>query len=223
MTTYFPKGGVSRVQGATKCLWSLINHLKSPVPIRLHIADDGSDDEYYNDILELLAIAKQSWELDSSFTQSRRKGIGGSLNLALGALTGSEYILYTTDDWLLHDSLSLDQAIKLLGYGYGMVRLGPIHPNLKCITKFNTDVGWWLDINPHYGYAFATRPFIANYDFFKLHGPFDEGLNAYETERLYAEKVAHSKMDYGIAQVGHINLAGPWTHVGELEVGTINP
>lgn len=84
-----------------------------------------------------------------------------------------------------------------------------------------SQIGWWLDISTETGYAFATRPFLATKDLWKKIGPFDEGLNAYETERLYAERIAHRRV-VQIASDGEISLAGPWEHIGEVEVGDKN-
>jgi len=123
--------------------------------------------------------------------------------------------MYTTDDWLLTESLDLELPLWLLGpeVGYDLVRLGPIHPNLDCRTKFTAGHGWWLDVDSRYGFAFATRPFLASPSLVQKIGPFDEGMNAYDTERQYSNRCA------GNILVAAINLAGPWEHIGEFEVG----
>lgn len=223
MTTYFPRssGGEARAQGAARCLKAFIDHLISPVDIRLCISDDGS--YYIEHIDHLLLTAEQTWHTHSLYTNAARHGIGASLNRAIAAIPPTDYIMYTTDDWLLTANLDITQAIQLLEDNYDLVRLGPIHPNLRCETKFNTSRGWWLHIHPGYGYCFATRPFIAKPRLFDVIGPFNEDMNAYETERYYTERVNSSNTPISIAQIGTISLAGPWEHIGEFEVGTINP
>jgi hypothetical protein len=77
-----------------------------------------------------------------------------------------------------------------------------------------------MDLLPQYGgFCFATRPFLATKGFYEKIGPFDERLNSYETERLYAERVAKSTAK--LAYWGGIDLAGPWEHVGVENVGCL--
>lgn len=217
MTTYAPSGGEIRAEYAKICVDSLLEHLRSPIPLRLHIADDGSLDDAY--IKDIMIKASRIWKTPSTHSNARHRGIGASLNKALSIV--GEYWFYTTDDWKLTEKLYLASAIKLINLGYDVVRMGPIHPNLKCQTKFNTDIGWWLDISTETGYAFATRPFLAAKSLVEKIGPFDEGLNAYDTERLYAERVSRRKV-IQIASDGNISLPGPWCHIGEYEVGDRN-
>jgi hypothetical protein len=221
MSTYFPQGngGESRAQGAVKCLEAFMARLSAPEEIRLCIADDGS--HYIDYIDKLLIMAEAHWHTPSLYTSVNRRGIGGSLNKALEAIPAHDHIMYTTDDWLLLKYFTVKQAIQLLQEGYDYVRIGPTHPNLNCITRFNTTIGWWLHIVPGYGYCFGTRPFIAKRRFFDIVGPFDEDLNAYETERLYTERVNRVRVPIALAQMGTITLEGPWKHIGVYEVGTI--
>lgn len=222
MTTYFPAGdgGESRGTGAERCLAHFVQHLCSPLPIRLCVADDGS---YYINYIDRLVIeAEAVWQTHSLYTNAERGGIGRSLNRALDAIPLDDLILYTTDDWLLTNDLDITPAVLLIRDGYDYVRLGPIHPNLSCITKFNTSIGWWLHLNLGYGYVFATRPFIASRKFFDKVGRFPEGLNAYETERIYTERVNNIGDSISCAQIGAISLPGPWEHIGSFEVGTLS-
>lgn len=214
MTTYAPIGGEARAEYTKICVNSLLENIRSPMPLRLHIADDGSADNHY--IKDVMIKASKVWGTPSSCSNAKHRGIGASLNKAL-QLVG-EYWLYTTDDWKLTQKLYLAPAIKLVNLGYDMVRLGPIHPNLKCMTKFNQDIGWWLDVSTETGFAFATRPFLAAKSLTEKIGPFDEGLNAYEVERYYAERIARRNV-IQIAFDGSQTLAGSWEHIGEYEVG----
>lgn len=219
MTTYFPEGAVgdARVEYSARSFNGLFENLKCESGLRLHIADDGSSIDRWPYIRGVLQQADSIWQSSSTHTDAHRNGIGGSLNKALAETDG--LWMYTTDDWLLTDLLVLDGPVSLLcNHGYDLVRLGPVHPNIQCTTRFDSNLGWWLDIHQHYGgFAFATRPFIATSEFIKKVGPFDEELNAYETERLYAEKVARSTAK--LAYWGGINLAGPWEHLGIECVG----
>lgn len=221
MTTYSPRDKPERGKYAIRTTNSMLAFLGcdlEPSDLRLHIADDGSYDS--NFMLDVSKAVNTIWGSSPNITNSARHGIGASLNLALQNVEG--LWVYNTDDWVLSSTLDLDPAIKLIQSGYDVVRLGPIHPNLSCVTRFSTDLGWWLDIDPHYGFAFATRPFLATKKFYNKIGPFKEDVNAYIVERDYADRVAQHN-DIKIALAGNVLLEGPWVHIGEVEVGTDDP
>lgn len=210
MTTFFTPEVPEREEYARRSVESLVANLTCDEPLELLVADDSIES---NMVVHDLIV--MGWK-DSASTWSQHKGIGASLNMALYHVRDTW--MYTTDDWQLLRPLNLNGPLKLLGLGYDLVRLGPIHPDLQCVTRFNSNVGWWLDLLPSYGgFAFATRPFVAKKEFWKKVGPFDEGLNSYETERRYAERVANSTCK--LAYWGAVNLAGPWEHIGIENVG----
>jgi hypothetical protein len=211
MTTYFPDNAVGRERQeyARQCMWSL-RLLDSSESLRLHRADDGSDLPL--DVDETRDLHTY-WETHYTQTDAQRRGIGASLNLALDAI--QDLWLYTTDDWLLIKRLDLDGPIRLLrDRGYDLIRLGPIHPGVHCIAKFEQNIGWWLDLQQSYGgFAFATRPFIATKQFYDKVGPFKEMCDSYEAERDYAARI-EPLSNVRMAYWGGISLSGPWTHVG---------
>ena len=218
MTTYFSEEVPQRADYAIASLGSLIQYLKAEEGIRLHIADDSEGLEDAREVLQYLAN-NTGWP-GTTYSNSKHNGIGTSLNLAMQSV--DDLWMYTTDDWVLQAELNLDGPVKLLKQqGYQLVRLGPVHPDLQCVTRFNQSIGWWLDLQPQYGgFAFATRPFLATKEFYARVGPFDEMLNSYETERLYAERVARSNSK--LAYWGAVDLAGPWEHIGIESVGCLN-
>lgn len=211
--------GDARSRMASHTVSSMMKHLTCDEPMQLLVADDGSPESRLDHIQHIMRCAEGYWEYGSLYTNSGHQGIGASLNLAMLKVT--DLWLYNTDDWLLTDDLDLSGPISLLrNHGYDLVRLGPIHPDLRCTTRFSSSVGWWLDIDQFYGgFAFATRPFIATKEFYNKVGPFDECPGSYETERLYAERVAKSTSR--LAYWGGVNLAGPWKHLGIDSVGEV--
>lgn len=213
MTTYEPGGGY-RAEYARLTLEALIQHLNFTGPLSLHVADDGSPSKAF--ITPLINRAEKSWHNSASWSDACRGGIGASLNLAFQDINPGWLWFYITDDWVLTERLNLDIPVMLIEeLGYDMVRLGPTHPNLCCETKFQEGIGWWLEVDTSQGgYAFATRPFVATKDFYDRIGPFDEGLDSYETERRYAERVCKQG-----ARVACLHLDGPWTHIGIHTVG----
>ncbi len=222
MTTYAPAGaGAKRAEYAESTLRGLITNLRSPQPLRLHVADDGSADSRY--ITDLLALAERVWGAKGAVTRAERQGIGASLNKALGQIEGKW--LYITDDWLLTDKLDLSVPCRLIDdQQYDLVRIGPPHPNLRCQTRFCEGLGWWLDIDASWGgFAFATRPFLASGDFYRICGPFVEVANAYVTEQDYAVRVTEKNRARIAYYDASFNRGGPWRHIGEYEVGVITP
>lgn len=220
MTTYVPseEGGHVRGEYAAVAARALRQNLVSREPLNLHVADDGSER------VDWVAGILDSWP-NATMTSVPRRGIGGSLNEALKHVRPSDKWFYTTDDWVLTAPLSLDRAATLIEhYGYAYVRLAPIHPNLRCRTRFEQPIGWWLDIDPAEGYAFATRPFLASTRFYNHYGPFVEGVDAYVTERDYSDRVnAGQRGNLKLAMDAQYGLEGPWEHIGEYEVGRIIP
>lgn len=212
MTTYFPPDVPERKAYAIRCIAALAANLRCDrEPLRLVVSDDSEQ-------FDTSILAACAWP-DSIYCNTSHRGIGASLNNSLREVGPDGAWMYVTDDWLLAEQLWLDEPMKLLTErGYDLVRLGPVHPDLACVTRFDETIGWWLDLRQEYGgFAFATRPFIATKAFYDKVGPFDEGLDSYETEILYAAKVATSTAK--LAYWGGIDLAGPWEHIGLENVG----
>jgi hypothetical protein len=212
MTTY-DDGNGARYKYADRSIWALTAQLGNG-PHKLILADDGSPNVEF---LNTLALPEHTgWE--RQIVTGPHDGIGASLNRALLEVK-TWPVMYTTDDWLLTEPLDLTLPLLLLEYGYDIVRLGPIHPNLYCVTKFTQHWGWWLHVSTLSGYAFATRPFLANKMFFDKIGPWKEGVDSYAAEVDYSARVQEYAGDGLGIQIAAINLAGPWEHIGEYEVG----
>lgn len=229
MTTYFPEGIAGKKRGAiavnTAVSWATNLHADGR-DIQLMVSDDGSDPEHEK-FLDLIVRAWKRRGLTATIERSDRKGVGGSLNERLAYLQKTHpeaFWIYTTDDWALEKPLDLQPALRLMdSIGYDIVRLLPLHPNLKCQTRFYEPIGWWLDIDVKYGgFAFATRPFLARVGLTQKYGKFTPKVNAYVTEQDFAKKL--NAADVKIAAL--VDLHGPWRHLGddpEVEVGTIEP
>lgn len=217
VTTFFTEAVPQREQYAKQAVSSLLNNLTCEDGLQLVLADDSLViKETANQLLVTANDAKYDKWHGNSYVNSGHRGIGASLNRAMKQV--KDYWVYTTDDWILTHPLNLDGPLRLLRQDYDLVRLGPVHPDLQCVTRFDSSIGWWLDLRQEYGgFCFSTRPFVATKAFWEKVGPFDEGLNSYETERLYAERVGKSTSK--LAYWGAVNLAGPWEHIGLECVG----
>lgn len=217
MTTWDDGSGI-RHGYMRRCLQSWWDYVDPSLRLRYVVADDGSK------VTPEVQVPYPYPEVQ--VVHGRHNGIGASLNRALQFVEKDEPWIYTTDDWKLPDmyddsaveSVNFELALWLLTQGYDVVRLGPIHPNLECTTMFQAGHGWWLDLHTSSqwgGFHFATRPFLAAPSLVQKVGPFEEGVDAYACEKDYSERVR----DHGGISIAAINLAGPWEHIGEYEVG----
>lgn len=217
MTTYNPSPDAPRFDYAQRCLWSLNYNLRSNKPIRYVLADDGSPDvkPLYSVINKFHASSANDGVVVEVVT-GPHNGIGASLNRAMD-LVNQQLWLYTTDDWELQDVIHLTMAEWLIEQkGYDLVRLGPMHPNVTCVSKFEYPFGWWWDIDVSSNqYACATRPFLAGPSLMHKVGLWLEGVDG-----SYAAEVA-----FGITcqqngvRAASLYLDGPWNHIGDYEVG----
>lgn len=225
MTTYTPANDCPRAGYPITVLHSLREYLHASEPIEIWIADDGSPEPHVKDIVgyaKELGFPFQG--VGSSVVD--RKGIGASLNRALGYLPDDTLWFYITDDWELRAPLDLTGPAKLIrDVGYDYVRVGPIHPNLNATVRYrDEELQYYLQLHPeHGGFCFATRPFLTSKWFWQNIGPFDEYKDAYDTERMYAERVTKNAVHVTLAYYGLLDTREQWKHIGEYEVGHIKP
>lgn len=204
MTTYNPIDG-PRFGYAVQSITSLSLHLIAP-ELSLVLADDGSLDT--QTLAPMARLVLPEWKRANAVT-GPHNGIGASLNRAFSTFEGPW--MYTTDDWVLTDDLDLTLPLWLLDEGYDLVRLGPLHPNLACSTRFEAGHGWWLDIDPWSNeFVFGTRPFLASSRLLSKIMPMLEGADSYAFEKWFCSVCRHA----GIS-VAATTLHGPWETIGD--------
>lgn len=212
MTTYYPEGpiGVARLKHAKDVLVSL----EDLTPIdQIIISDDGSHNQQgLNNLYFYVPMA--------SIITGPNAGVGASINRALLFLQShwnhEEWAwIYMPDDLLLTKSIDLTQAIKLLEIGYDFVRLDLPHPNLLCKTKFQQDIGWWLDLDLRCEYSFATRPTLISSELTHKFGGFKEFADSYEVELDYSHRVSDHQLY--IAGAISCDLGNAWQHLSADE------
>lgn len=205
------------MSSAREALSSWQQHLLYPAgDVFLHVADDGSVPDGYP---ERFGPFHDSRFGEPSFSRQERHGVGASLNAGFAeAFKRSPFALYFVDDWALTGDLDLTAWVRILleDESIGMVRLGPPHPDLTGRVK-HTPIGWYLRLDRHH-YAFAHRPALYHERFLTAYGAFEEDVNAYDCERIYAErfcKTAGPDIVYA--------LPYPWSHVGTVELAGVQP
>jgi hypothetical protein len=245
-TTYFPDGpdGLARAITADETIRSWAEHMKYGGDLRLHVADDGSNTDAEN-------IGYRWWPVRTWSKQARR-GVGASLNRGIEqALSVGDLLGYGVDDWALTGPIHLDPWAALLerDESIGCVRLGIAHPGLTGEVEHDPESGeYFLRLERH-NFAFATRPFLMHRRFYEAYGPFDEGVNAYECERLFNERFCRERAhmpgcvqasienparrcpadDVGCAFEGErgpsvvLALLHPWHHASDIELAHIVP
>lgn len=192
-TTWLPPGedGEARLRAVCSAVASWHRHLEYDGAIHLHVADDGTDDAMMPELREMVGDA-WGYPSEISYSQQARRGVGASLNAGLAAAAArGDLILHAVDDWELAAPFDLTPWATLLleDASIGMVRFFP-HPDLTGRVQYLGPLGHALLLDRHH-FAFATRPFLAHRRFFDAYGPFKEGVNAYDCERLYNDGFCH--------------------------------
>jgi hypothetical protein len=223
---------------AKAALSSWLRELHYDGQITIHVADDGSTLLDYPRMLGSLVeshVARHDIEMPIEFSRGERKGVGASLNRAFRAgFERGDLVLYLVDDWLLASRYDLNPWARMLveREDIGMVRLGPPHPHLTGTIEALTEdyQGWGLVLDRHH-FAFGHRPALYHQRMIDAYGWFSEGVNAYDCERLYAERYSisppwHSKpangAPHGSPDIVYA-LPHPWHHLGTTEFAHIEP
>ncbi len=178
LTTY------NRTNLAVRTIEGVQQHLIYPKErLAWHIADDGSNEQHSG-------LLKRLCGSDTSYTNSERRGVGRSMNLAMETvLQRADYILWLEDDWELTRDFDLRPCVQLLAENeaVGMVRLGYISPGIGGDLISGAGHLWWrLHRGPTY--TFTGHASLRHKRFCKVYGNYQEGLTPGETELWYCGK-----------------------------------
>ncbi len=178
-----------RFEYAVMTMEAIANHLTVPEPIWFHIADDGSPQGQQE---ELFARASMIWE-NVSFTNSERRGYGGSYNLATQQIhLHSEYILCLEDDWVLSRCFDLAPVLAMFQHPrIECVRLGYLgtsQPLRGEVAHVSGQSVLLLDPASPEPHIFAGHPRLETRDFQRKVGPWPERLPAGQTEWLVCHR-----------------------------------
>jgi len=211
----------NRLRYAQTTLARVAENLQASEPIWLHIADDGSSQQYRD---TLLHQAHDLYGDNVSITDSERSGYGASYNLATQVVhTLADLVLPLEDDWELTRPFNLDLAAAALRDGtFGCVRLGYIGCTQELRGSFVSAHGlWWLGLDPDSPepHVFAGHPRLEHREWQRTVGPWPEGLAAGETEFVVAHR---PQARTGVAwPVDLVRASGDaFVHIGTIQAGT---
>ncbi len=217
VTTYFPLGedGKLRMTAAHRAIWSWYEQLRGVGAGPIIIADDGSPAGLMATFFHGLPSRGHQYSLDAG----QRLGVGASLNRGFTTAFGrGDLVLYAVDDWMLNAPIDLTPWAEMLEADetIGMIRLGPPHPHLT--GTFEHHEGRWIVRLDRHHYAFGHRPALYHRRMFEVYGTFDEGVNAYDCERLYNERYCQQAGPDVVYAIDY-----PWQHIDSVELGDVEP
>jgi len=210
-----------RLVVAKRSLEGVAKNLKASEEFWLHIADDGSPQEYRD---ELLDLAHHYFGDNTSITNSQRAGYGGNYNIATQFVHRiCDLMLPLEDDWELLRELDLDPIAAVLRDGlFGCVRMGYIGLTQELRGKFVLAEGYhWLELDPDSPerHIFSGGPRLETVEWERAVGPWPERTEQGLTEHLVAGLPAAR---YGVAwPIGLIFPKGDaFVHIGGAKAST---
>ena len=209
-----------RVDYAWQTFHSL-QRLSANEPFWFHLADDGSSQEFRDDIME---IARYRYGDNTSVTNSEGRGYGASYNLATQITHRvGDIILPLEDDWEVVRDFNLDSFAKVLRDShFNCIRMGYIGYTDTLRGTFRYfDNNHYFEIDPTSPekHVFAGGPRLETVLFERELGSWPEGLVAGQTE---LEVIGRKSSREGIAwPISHIKPYGDlFGHIGSLKAET---
>jgi len=201
-----------RVGYAVTTAFTTARNLRHDGPVHWHIADDGDDEGYIEDVKRGIREGAER-NVPITVTNAEGRGYGASFNLASQVVHQvADYVLPLEDDWELLRELDTSTIMRMLACGghqdrrgwqwavpppddfYAQsVRLGylgyqwPIDAHL-----FKTDESLWMALDPasRDQNVAAGHPRIETVAYQRAVGPWDEGLNPGATELGWVQRPA---------------------------------
>ena len=209
-----------RMDVARLTLESVAENLRCPEPVWLHIADDGSSQEYRDELLEL---ARTHYGDNVSITNSNRAGYGGNYNKATQVVHSiADLVLPLEDDWELVRELDIGPIAAVLRAGLlNCVRMGYIGytDDLRGTFRYHGGLHWLeLDPDSPEKHVFAGGPRLETVVFERAVGPWPERIEQGATE---LEVVRRAASRQGVAwPVDLIRPKGDaFAHIGYAPAG----
>jgi len=205
-----------RLAIAKRCLESVGKNLKCSEELWLHIADDGSSQEYRD---ELLDLAHQYYGDNVSATNSDRRGYGGNYNAAT-AITHriADLILPLEDDWEMQREFDLTPIANVLRAGlFGCVRMGYIGYTGELRATFRwAENMHWLELDPESSepHVFSGGPRLETVEWERAVGLWPEGLEQGKTEMDIAWRPASKYKVAWPVELIRPSIGDVFSHIG---------
>lgn len=211
----------NRLEFAIRTLRSALDNLHYSGELRVHIADDGSGEEYCEELRTLAGGYPNV--VSTGISDSQRNGYGANYNLAMQTIHGhSQIVLPLEDDWQLLAPLDLDPLVLALGEGqFGCIRLGYLSLTQKLWGELIIANGIiWLLFDPmsHEPHVFAGHPRLETAGWEKEVGPWPEEYDPNTTEFVVCHRVeARRGVVWPISLL--TSSGGLFAHIGTYEAG----
>lgn len=175
----------NRLDYAEATLRTTLDNIRFSGDLSVHIADDGTSDEYRQKLYDLAGGYTQVKGV--SISNSERGGYGKNYNLAMQQVhLWADYILPLEDDWILVQRLDIDRFIPALdNVNIGCLRLGYLGFTQELRGKvYYKEFEHYLLIDPNTPepHVFAGHPRLETKEWEKAVGPWPEGLRPGVTE-----------------------------------------
>jgi len=211
----------NRLEYAERTLRSALDNLHYSGELRVHIADDGSSEEYREQLKEL--AGGYAHVVGVGVSNSERRGYGANYNLAMQTIhTHSSIILPLEDDWQLLRPFDLDPLVLALGEAtFGCIRLGYLsftQPLQGRLVIANNLIWLLFDPSSDEPHVFAGHPRLETINWEKTVGPWPEGHDPNTTEFVVCHNVDARQ---GVVWPMSLLVAGGglFVHIGAWEAG----
>jgi len=182
----------NRLEYAQRTLRSALDSLHYSGELRVHIADDGTGEEYRQGLKEL--AGGYSHIASVGMSNSERRGYGANYNLAMQTVhSHSQIVLPLEDDWQLMRPFDLDPLVMALDEKkFGCIRLGYLGMTQPLYGEFVIANGIiWLLLDPESAepHVFAGHPRLETVEWERTVGPWPEELDPNTTEFVVTHSV----------------------------------
>ena len=175
----------NRMEYAERTLRSILDNLSYSGPLCVHIADDGSGQEYQEALVKLAGGYAHVQGVGA--TDSNRGGYGANYNLAThGVHNHSQLVLPPEADWELTRPFDLDPLVIALAEGkISCIRLGYLgitQPMRGELVVANERIWLLFDPESEERHIFSGHPRLETVEWEQALGVWDEGLDPNQTE-----------------------------------------
>ncbi len=208
-----------RLEYAERTLRSALENILYPGGLSVHIADDGSGEQYQN---RLLMLAGGYVNVHgTSVSDAQRSGYGTSYNLGLQVVHNfADIILPLEDDWDLPRPLDLEPLVMALQEGkFGCIRLGYIGFTQPLRAEFVEAAGLkWLLLDPESAepHVWAGHPRLETREWQRRLGPWPQGDYDPGTTEFMVAKRPESREGV-VWPVDLVPTTGCFAHFGTVQ------